>query len=540
MKKIIYSFAVLGLLFVTACDPLEDVNKEIDAMADPIVGNAIYTLTDADYDELGLSYGNFSSIDDAKSELPPFLKNMFPVWGKGSSALIEYKLYVGNAPGVSDYTYADKYQLTDEDYVGAGTDAELYKVFTAASPVDINLPRILASKIDAPSSGDIVLAKYKYAEAPSDPSVIHSMVNDDYMLIVDAVANHSDPLVSGLVSSYGDSELYTGASAYYGNFDTRLYKREGQADYDLLTSDEERTAFVDARVQEGIKWFLQAKFPNAVPEINGQTVYYVITYKTYNGDNAYPTVIYKCISEGPDPEFELVEGPGEDVVYQASTVTEKRGDFYTYNGTKWEKNTDVIFLGSGDFDSMGEAYGQPGYYNNFSSSISPSDYLPTFLGINYPYGLDGDELYVIYDYYSSSSGAQIRGNLYTANGGEWNGFQSTITTTLQFGHDGSTWVPDNTIKYEFVGADYDYVVSTFTGVDGFGNAVSNLSSYGNFSMFNWTEDQVDAAINAVLKHNYPGMEEGQKFAVTIYVYDGSSHNLTINYILSGGTYIRNN
>lgn len=538
MKKIIYLFAVLGIAFSTACTPMDDIHEEIDAMANPIVGNAIYTLTDADYSDLELNYGSFSNLEDAKTMLPPFLKSMFPVWGRGSSALVGYKLYVGNAPGVSDYTYADNYQLTDEDYDGAGTDAALYKVFTAASPPDINLPRILADNIDAPVSGDIVLTKYKYTKEPSDPSIIHAMVSDDYMLIVDRVANHSDPLVSGLVSSYGDSELYTGAGAYYSNFDTRLYKREGQADYDLLTTDEERIAFIDARVQVGIQWFLKDKFPNAVPEINGQTVFYIITYKTFNGTDAFPTVIYKCIAEGSDPEFELVEGPGEDVAYQASTITENRGDYYTYTGTKWEKNSDVIFLGSGDFDSMGEAYGQPGYYNNFGSTLPPDDYVPTFLGIQYPYALAGDELVVIYDYYSSSSGAQLRGNLYTVIDGEWAGFQSTISTTLQFGHDGQTWVPDNTIKFEFGPADYAYVVSTFASVSGFENPVSNLSSYGNFSLFNWTTEQVDTAIDAVIKHNYPGMGEGQKFAVTIYVYDGSSHNLTLYYILSGGVYVQ--
>lgn len=538
MKKIIYLFAVLGLFFVAACTPMDDINKEIDAMVNPIIGNAEFTLTDEDYDNLNLSYGSFSNLEDAKTMLPPFLKSMYPVWGKGSSALVGYKLYVGNAPGVGDYTYADKYQLTDEDYAGSGTDAALYKVFTAASPADINLPRILASNIDAPASGDIVLAKYKYAEEPTDPAVILTMVSDDYMLIVNRVANNADPLVSDLVSSYGDSELYTGAGAYYSNFDTRLYKREGQADYDLLTTDEERTAFVDARVQVAINWFLKDKFPNAVPKINGQTVFYVITYKTYNGDNANPTVIYKCISEGSDPEFELVEGPSEDVTYQASTITEKRGDYYTYNGTKWKKNSDVIFLSSGDFDSMGEAYGQPGYYNNFGSTIPPDDYVPTFLGIQYPYGLDDDVLFVVYDYFSSSSGAQLRGNLYTVINGEWAGHKSTAETTLQFGHDGTNWVPDNTIKHEFASADYDYVVSALASVSGFEGPVGNLSSYGNFSLFNWTDEQIDAAINVVLQHNYPGMEEGQKFSVTIYVYDGSSHNLVINYILSGGAYVR--
>lgn len=535
MKKIIYLFAVLGLIFTSACNPLGDIHDEIDAFVNPIVGDATFTLTDEDYDALGLSYGSFSSLEDAKAALPAFLQSKYPVWGKGSGALIGYQLYVGYAPGVSDFTYADSYELADEDYDGAGTDAAMYKVFTAASPASKNLPGILATKIDAPVSGDVVLAKYKYAEEPSDPSVVHNMISEDFMLIVDRVANHSDTLVSGLVSSYGDSELYTGAGAYYSNFDTRLYKREGQADYDALTTDEERIAFVDERVQTGIVWFLKDKFPNAVPEVNGITVFYSITYLTYNGENINYTVIYKCTAAGADPEFELVEGPGVDVVLQASTITEKRGDFYTFTGTEWEEISGVLYLGSNDFDSMGEAYGQPGYYNNFGSTISPDAYLPTFLDIKYPYALADDELFVIYDYYSSSSGAQIRGNLYTKADGAWNGFQSTISTTLQFGHDGNVWVPDNTIKYTFTSADYAFVVANFSAA--YPSETGNLDSYGNFNMFSWTDEMILEVIGAVLLNNNPSAADGQKFTVTYSVYDGSTHDTTLYLVLQGGVYV---
>ena len=72
MKKIIYLLAFVAVLF-TSCDPLDDVYTELDAQDNPIVGEAKFTLTDEDYDELGLNFGNFSSIDDAKDMLPAFL-----------------------------------------------------------------------------------------------------------------------------------------------------------------------------------------------------------------------------------------------------------------------------------------------------------------------------------------------------------------------------------------------------------------------------------------------------------------------------------
>lgn len=526
----------LGLVFATtACDPLEDIYEDIDAQETAVVGDAEYTLTDDDYDALDLGYGSFSSEEDVKADLPEFLSEKYPVWGKGSSVLVGYNLYVGNAEGVSDYTGANEYELADDDYDNAGDDAATYNVFTAASPADLNVPSILAANIDAPASGDILLAKYKYAEEPNDPSIVHTLVNDDYMLIVNRVANNSDPAISSLVSSYGDSELYTGAGAYYGNFDTRLSKREGQPDFDALTTDEEKIALIEERLQIGIVWFLKDKFPNAVPEIDGLTVFYAITYKTYNGENSEPTVIYKCISEGPDPEFELVEGPGEDVAYQASTVTESRGEYYTYSGSEWEKASGVYYLWSRDFDSMGEASGQPGKYNNFGSSISPDDYLPTFLDLKLPYAQEEDELFVIYDYYSSSSGAQIRGNLYTVIDGVWTGHKSTTSSTLQFGHDGTTWVPDNTIKYTLVGDDYVYMADQLTGVSGYEDLVGSLGKYKDFD-YNWTEDQIVEALGIIADKLNPNAEEGQKYLFTYLLYDSGIQELSMKLIKEGGVW----
>src|SRR5210317_1189272 len=109
MKKLVYLILSLVLVFTVACDPMDDIHTLVDANDQVIVGEAEYTLTDEDYDELDLSFGNFSSVDDAKSILPPFLSEKYSAWGKGSSVLVGYDLYVGNAPGVGDYSYADHY-----------------------------------------------------------------------------------------------------------------------------------------------------------------------------------------------------------------------------------------------------------------------------------------------------------------------------------------------------------------------------------------------------------------------------------------------
>ena len=154
MKKIFYLILVLSVVF-TACEPLEDINAEIDAQGSQvIVGDAEYTLIDDDYDTLGLSYGSFNSEADAKSDIPALLSDMFPHWGKNSSVLVGYLLYVGNAPGVSNYTYADTFTFANQDYPGYVNNA--FALYPDEDPSDA-----LVAKFTNAQEGDVVLAKYK-------------------------------------------------------------------------------------------------------------------------------------------------------------------------------------------------------------------------------------------------------------------------------------------------------------------------------------------------------------------------------------------
>ena len=115
MKKIIYCLAILGLTFM-GCNPMDDIYDGLDSSADPIVGSDSYTLTADDYADLELGFGSFSSIDDAKTMLPGFLAERYPFWGEGSSVLVGYDLYIGNAFDIRDYN------LTQADYSWSGSD----------------------------------------------------------------------------------------------------------------------------------------------------------------------------------------------------------------------------------------------------------------------------------------------------------------------------------------------------------------------------------------------------------------------------------
>ena len=112
MKKVIYLIMIMTTgVFFTSCDPLEDIYTDIDAQENAIVGETKFALSDEDYDDLGLSFGNFNSVDDAKSMIPGLLEDKFPVWGEGSLAEVTFKWY-----NPKD-TYSENiYELSDDDH----------------------------------------------------------------------------------------------------------------------------------------------------------------------------------------------------------------------------------------------------------------------------------------------------------------------------------------------------------------------------------------------------------------------------------------
>ena len=214
---------------------------------------------------------------------------------------------------------------------------------------------------------------------------------------------------------------------------------------------------------------------------------------------------------------------------------------YAYEDGSWVTAPERFYLVSAeDFDSMGEESGQPGRYNNFGSSTPPNDYLPTFLKLRFPYALEGTELDVAYDYYSSSSGAQVRGNLYTLIDGVWVAYSSTISTVLQFGHDGNSWVPDNTIKYTLTADDYVYMADQLTGNSEYDNvSLTNLANYSDYD-YNWKEWQIVESLGILANHINPTAEEGQKYLFTYLLYDNGINELSTSLIKTGGVWVLNN
>jgi hypothetical protein len=546
MKKILLLLTVFTMVF-TSCEPLKDINAEVDAMPNPIVGDAEYTLTADDYEAFELDNGSFGSEDAVKSAIPPFLAEMFPVWGKKSSVLLNYQLYIGNADGISDYTSSEDYSLALTDYPGNIDNAVAF--YESESPAEL-LPGILASGVATAADGDIVLAKYKQYVGATVNGITEFYAADfaeaGTLLDFEAVSVSGDQVWQGtnygakVTGYFGGQRLVNEdwlisteidlASFPNSSFQaSQIFNYGDPSGFSVLISadytDDVAAATWDVieltNVPDGTSWDVYISDAYSLAAYNGETINIAFKY-TSSDSNAGTYEIVNVSLKAPG-----VEG-----------VTESKSNFYTYEGGSWELSEGVYYLSDADYDSMGEASGQPGKYNNFSSSVSPDDYLLNFLSNKYPYALEGDDLSVIYKYYSSNSGAQLRGNLYTYMNGAWSGFKSTISTSLQFGHDGATWVPDNTIKYTLVRkADYEYMASQLTDAE-YAGLIENLANYGDFD-YNWTDAQIQYALALFLDHLDPSAAEGQKYTLTYVIYDNGENDYQTSFIKTDGAWVLN-
>jgi hypothetical protein len=551
MKKIIYLLTLSAFVF-TACAPNEDINAEIDAQDNPIVGDATYTFTDEDYEALELGSGSFSSVDDAKTMIAPYLQTIAPFqyWGNGSSVTVNYELYVGSADGVSDYTYADSYEFSNADYAATGSNA--FGFYPNVDPND-EIPAVLDAQIMDATEGQILLVEYdQYIDTPD--------VGLTNLYQASFPANFDD---FELIDASGSLDAWTTGSS---NVQGSGFSSGAQANEEWLISPEvdlsdgsdllfQITQEIDFLGDESLIDILIATDYIEGGDVASatwtalsfdKTIYGSMTtsedfdFSAYDGETIHIALKYSS-TDSDSPRWRVQDFAVKAIGISGDAVS--YGTYYMYSGGAWELAENVYYLSSADFDSMGEGSGEPGRFDNFSSSVSPNSYLPAFLAINFPYGQEEEELIVTYAYYSSSSGAQVRGNLYTFTDGAWMAHQSTISTSLQFGHDGTQWVPDNTIRYTLVDSDYDVVASTLLTTAGFEDAAGNLDNYGNFnrtgSGSSWSDEMMFTAMGVVLDNLDPSAADGQKYITTYNIYDGSSGTEDRSLIKEAGIWIQN-
>ena len=206
-----------------------------------------------------------------------------------------------------------------------------------------------------------------------------------------------------------------------------------------------------------------------------------------------------------------------------------------FDGSSWDETTSVT---DAQYEEMGH-----GRYNNFDNQDQAETKLQILLNNSVFYDeeiVEGSVKNILYKYYDGSVNYQFANYIYTDN--SWTLMTNVVPETLQFGNDGETWVPDNTIRYELTADDFSTIASALS--DKYPGPTSSASNFGNFDRRSgnanyWSDEMILEGMNVLLDNKVPDAENGQKYVITFAIYNGAPGTETVYLIKEDGSWIYN-
>lgn len=512
-SKNIFFLLSLTLVFI-ACDPLEEVYEEIDeieAKQDSTVAEFAgveldHTLSAEDYAEIAdlmgsatdadyvSTYNAFSSTSSASEYIETFLTDLYSDYGNGTAVFLTYNSYLGDFSSIGDEylevsSYEDaiieagNYTLESEDYENLGIDAITESGFFMPSySADSYINDILSAEVQGVEAGDIYSVTYEYSTENavydystagyetvynetfesdlSGVTLIDVSGEDAYywQQYVDGCATISpvdgsyDPVANEdwLITPAIDLADIEGAELQF--LQVMNYLDGDPADFiDVLVStdfdgaDQTSANWTEFEVDvwpAGDSWSDIASTID-ISDFDGQTVYIAFVLNT------------TTVLDGLTWEI------GEITVRYATeaTLTSREPmevtSYYEYDGSEWDMLDAVYDLNADDYDAMGA----PGTFNNFSSSVAPEDYLPSYLATKYPYAQEGDTELLVYKYYDDS--VSTLADTYKFSESEWGLYEVDVELeekTIKYQHDGTSFNVDPSLTTTLTSDDYQMIV----------------------------------------------------------------------------------
>lgn len=514
LNKIFYP-AILLLAVAFACNPLEDSFDEIADETAPDY-SLQYTFTEDDYAAVAeLQYalatpedsiiGDFveseliisSDVTVLSSYMEDLAETTYPQWGLGTSVIISYNYTESVAPVVvaedfSAYADAPVYELDSADYEFVGLAKPSY--FFPAEPAEDYLDIILANGVQDALDGDIYAVTY--LESSEDTLYDYSSSGTQVVY-----TESFDEDLSG-VSTFnisGDAEWYQSTYNSDGRANISGYNNStNQVNEDWLVT----SSINLAEVTESSMSFTQAAYITLDDDITDVVSVLVstdfdgsdvttatwtdvsskvdewLTDPGYSGytDNLTSTIdlsdfdgeqIYVAfrfnitaalIADGYSITWQIYDieasgqGSGPELL---SAEPSEYTKYYEFDGSDWSEMENVYVISGDDYDDMGF------YYDNFSSSAAPEDYIPTLLSIMYPYAQEGDEYIIVYQYYSGSTYTEA--DNYIFSDGTWvtELEEEELVVEVKTGqvvYNSDGWTFDPSVTFTMESSDYQLIV----------------------------------------------------------------------------------
>ncbi|MDX1603426.1 MAG: hypothetical protein R3209_10155 [Salinimicrobium sediminis] len=231
---------------------------------------------------------------------------------------------------------------------------------------------------------------------------------------------------------------------------------------------------------------------------------------------------------------DAAEGDAVELTYEYyAGSTSTRTTTHVYNGETW---MEVVTLTKEDYTEMGERF------PNFSNREDAIADLSNFLRLRFPYAQEGDTKTVMYARHIGGGKTVKNLETFTFDGTKWTAPGALVEQTLQFGHNGTTWEPDNTIIYNFAPGDYAVVGDALLSV--YPEPAANVKRYSSFEVRTgyttaWTDEMFVEAVGIILDRIDPNAPEGQKYVVNVTTYSGSYSTRSVSVIKQGGEWVAN-
>lgn len=591
MKRIAYYLMIMALA-VVACDPMEDINNQLDEMDTGYNGTFTYVLTSDDYADIAdlailadpgdtlnaafiASNEYFSDEVAAATYVPLLIPEMYPALGPGSSAMITYN-YNGALPeDYTMYTGADNYVVSEDEYSSIDEVVDYAGYYSPSYPPEVYIPSVLEAGIADPGDGDILLVEYMYSN--TDPKIDFESASDVNVFIEGFTEEADWPGQFTATSVTGD-QVWVWDQYGDGNAKMSGYSGGAQPNEDWLISQaidlsglDEASLHILQAINylndqwDQIKIYISTDYNGSdiagatwdevtVPNMpSGASWDYIasgaIDLSTYLGQSIY--VAFKYVSSDTNAAtWEVAEvkvtTPGTASVI--GTPPDKYRDFYLFSDGEWIKAPGVYNVNAVDYNAMGS----PGKYDNFSSTDKPSDYIPNMLTARFPLAGEGIEVIVVYKYYAGYTATLAA--TYTYSSGSWTSDYDFVTAKeAQFLYGGTGWVFDPTVTITMVSSDYQIIVDYVRDhvgteyVDSYGTGESYFgagSYYVNFDLrpgyweadvFDSWQDAVTTAIGtALLPTRFPNASTqvngvDMYYIVNFATYSGAAGNYSAKY-----------
>lgn len=540
---------------ITGCEPMEDIHDDIDEKISNIQAAEQYTLQEEDYEFLDLPEDQyeFDTEDEARELIPVLLSEVYPALGENSSVNVTFNVF--------DSIRVEEYMVTADDYPSEDYFSGLDDI---QDFLDVKFPRAEEGKF----------VGLTYNTVANEESFTF---NDSHFNFVVEELEDIYPAQTGNMNQHGNFERREGNNAYWSNemileainivllenqegvegqkynvsydiyngnpgtesmtvqFNGNAYVSVGGTAYELTTDDYDlvgaelsetysgpagNTAqYHSFDVGEGSDNFwsmdmlleafniaLMENYPDAV---DGDK--FELTYDVYSG--GVSTRVQALVLEN-----------GSYVVDTEAAVStiEVTNVFALTNGT-WAM---PITLEEDDYTEMGQSY------PNFDDEEELAYKLSTFLEPQFPYAVEGFMVPVAFDFYNGTSTNTAYG-IFVFEDGEFNYVPKVAERSLQFGNNGTEWVPDNTIRYTLSGSDYGIIASVLE--DQYPTQVGSMEQYNNFdrregnSAF-WSDEMLVEAMQALLNEIAPDAEVGQPYVLTFDIYNGTNTTESLSLI----------